>query len=81
MDWKSECKKLLAIIAVFIGCFYLPVEMLPFRNPLFEALALVKWYAREHVLLCLVPAFLIAGVANRNTAVFIIPGTDRFSRI
>ncbi|MHC5102166.1 MAG: permease, partial [Planctomycetota bacterium] len=26
-----------------------------------ESLALVKWYAREHVLLCLVPAFFIAG--------------------
>lgn len=26
-----------------------------------EALALAKWYAREHVILCLVPAFFIAG--------------------
>jgi uncharacterized membrane protein YraQ (UPF0718 family) len=26
-----------------------------------EALRLVKWYAREHVILCLVPAFFIAG--------------------
>ncbi|MDH3392288.1 MAG: permease, partial [Desulfobulbaceae bacterium] len=26
-----------------------------------EALYLVKWYAREHVLLCLIPAFFIAG--------------------
>lgn len=26
-----------------------------------ESLELVKWYAREHVLLCLVPAFFIAG--------------------
>ena len=26
-----------------------------------EALRLVRWYAREHVLLCLVPAFFIAG--------------------
>jgi len=26
-----------------------------------ESLHLVKWYAREHVLLCLVPAFFIAG--------------------
>ncbi len=52
------------MIAAFLGCFYLPVEMLPFRNPLFEALALVKWYTREHVLLCLVPAFLIAGAIS-----------------
>ena len=26
-----------------------------------ESLALTKWYAREHVLLCLIPAFFIAG--------------------
>jgi uncharacterized membrane protein YraQ (UPF0718 family) len=26
-----------------------------------EALALVQWYAREHVILCLIPAFFIAG--------------------
>jgi uncharacterized membrane protein YraQ (UPF0718 family) len=28
------------------------------------ALALAKWYAREHVLLCLVPAFFIAGAIS-----------------
>jgi len=37
---------------------------LPFRGPVFESLALVKWYAREHVLLCLVPAFFIAGAIS-----------------
>lgn len=50
--------------AAFLACFYLPVEMLPFRNPVFEALALVRWYAREHVLLCLLPAFFIAGAIS-----------------
>jgi len=29
-----------------------------------ESLHLVKWYAREHVLLCLVPAFFIAGAIS-----------------
>ena len=57
-------KKFLLTSVLFLGCFYLPVELLPFRNPLFEALALVKWYAREHVLLCLVPAFFIAGAIS-----------------
>ncbi|MDO9465453.1 MAG: permease [bacterium] len=60
----KESKKLLLMTAVFFGCFYLPVEALPFRNPVFEALALVRWYAREHVLLCLVPAFFIAGAIS-----------------
>ena len=59
-----ESRKFLLMIAAFLACFYLPVELLPFRNPVFEALALVRWYAREHVLLCLVPAFFIAGAIS-----------------
>ena len=59
-DWK----KFLYIIAAFLACFYLPIENLRFSNAIFEALALVKWYAREHVLLCLVPAFFIAGAIS-----------------
>jgi len=57
-------KKLLYIVAVFLGCFYLPIDNLRFNNAVFEALALVKWYAREHVVLCLVPAFFIAGAIS-----------------
>ena len=60
----KEKKKFLLMTAMFLACFYLPVELLPFRNPVFEALSLVRWYAREHVLLCLVPAFFIAGAIS-----------------
>ncbi len=60
----KEWKKFLYIVAAFLACFYLPVENLRFSNAVFEALALVKWYAREHVLLCLVPAFFIAGAIS-----------------
>lgn len=52
------------IAGAFLACFYLPVESTRFNNALFEALSLVKWYAREHVLLCLVPAFFIAGAIS-----------------
>jgi len=61
MNWKSEWKSLAIITAVFLGCFYLPVGVGRFDNAVVESLSLVKWYAREHVLLCLVPAFFIAG--------------------
>lgn len=61
MDWKKESKPLLIIVAVFLGMFFLPVGIPRFDNAVFEALQLVKWYAREHVLLCLIPAFFIAG--------------------
>jgi hypothetical protein len=61
MDWKKEFKILGIIAAVFLFVFYLPVGIPRFDNAVFEAFHLVKWYAREHVLLCLVPAFFIAG--------------------
>lgn len=61
MDFKTEWKKLSVIIAVFIAFFYLPVGNARFDNAVMEAFHLAKWYAQEHVLLCLVPAFFIAG--------------------
>lgn len=61
MDWKTEWKALCLMIGAFILCFSLPVGIPRFDTAVFEALYLVKWYAREHVLLCLVPAFFIAG--------------------
>ena len=60
----KESKNFLIILAVFLGCYWLPLENARFSNALFESLALVKWYAREHVLLCLVPAFFIAGAIS-----------------
>ncbi|MCL6435060.1 MAG: permease [Leptolyngbyaceae cyanobacterium HOT.MB2.61] len=63
--WKSEWKPLLWIVVGFLLCFYLPVELIQnserLRNAFFESLYLVRWYAQEHVLLCLIPAFFIAG--------------------
>ncbi len=61
MDWKKEWKPLAVIVAVFLACFYLPVGSSRFDNAIMESLHLVKWYAQEHVLLCLIPAFFIAG--------------------
>jgi uncharacterized membrane protein YraQ (UPF0718 family) len=58
---KKELKLLLGMIAIFAGLYYMPIEAARFQGALIEAVKLVKWYAREHVLLCLVPAFFIAG--------------------
>lgn len=64
MDWKTEWKPLALIIAVFLACFYLPVGTPRFDNAVTESFQLLKWYAREHVLLCLIPAFFIAGAIS-----------------
>jgi uncharacterized membrane protein YraQ (UPF0718 family) len=61
MNWRSEWKAFLAIVTVFLACFWLPVGSTRFDTSILEALHLVKWYAREHVILCLIPAFFIAG--------------------
>lgn len=65
MFWQREWKALALITGGFLLSFYLPVEglaaALALPGPVVESLALARWYAREHVLLCLVPAFFIAG--------------------
>jgi len=61
MNWKNEWKSLIVIAAVFLGVYCLPIGVPRFDNAIMEALRLIKWYAREHVILCLVPAFFIAG--------------------
>ncbi len=61
MNWKTEWKPLAIMVVVFLAAFHLPVGVPRFDTAFTEALALVKWYAREHVVLCLLPAFFIAG--------------------
>jgi uncharacterized protein len=64
MEAKKELKILSAIIVVFLAVYFLPLESLAFRTAIDATLDLSKWYAREHVVLCLLPAFLIAGVIS-----------------
>ncbi|MBN1273518.1 MAG: permease [Candidatus Aminicenantes bacterium] len=60
-DWKTEWKPLLFFVFIFLGVFYLPLGVPRFDNAFSEALYLLKEYAQEHVLTCLLPAFFIAG--------------------
>lgn len=64
MSIKTESRKLFLIAAVFLIVYFLPVGAVRFNNAVVQSLLLVKWYAREHVLLCLVPAFFIAGAIS-----------------
>jgi len=60
----KEWTKLVIIVAVFAAAWFLPVGNERFMGAVHESLTLVRWYAREHVLLCLVPAFFIAGAIS-----------------
>jgi uncharacterized membrane protein YraQ (UPF0718 family) len=64
MSIKTEGKKLVLIVAAFLIVYFLPVGIERFDNAIIQSLLLVKWYAQEHVLLCLVPAFFIAGAIS-----------------
>ncbi len=62
MDWKKEIKILAWIIAGFAFAYFMPLGNEHFREAIAAVFDLVNWYAREHVILCLLPAFFIAGV-------------------
>lgn len=67
------------IVAAFLALFWLPVGSPRFDGAILEALYLTRWYAREHVLLCLIPAFFIAGAIStfvRQGAVMKYLGPD-----
>ena len=59
------------MLLAFLVFYFMPSGTEVFDNAVSQGFILLKWYAREHVLLCLIPAFFIAGVI----AVFISQGT------
>ncbi len=57
----SERSKFLLILGVFLAAYFLPASDPRVKGALIEAFSMLHEYAREHVLLCLIPAFFIAG--------------------
>lgn len=70
MELKKEFKILGWISAVFLFAFFMPIDSVRFTEAILAMFDLAKWYAQEHVILCLLPAFFIAGVI----AVFVSKG-------
>jgi len=60
----KERTKLLLIVGVFLAAYFLPIQHPRVQGAFLEGLYLLKDYARQHVLLCLVPAFFIAGAIS-----------------
>ncbi len=67
---KSEISKFAILIAFFLLFFFLPFDNTTVQDSIIAGFELLGEYAREHVLLCLVPAFFVAGTiavfVNRN---------------
>lgn len=71
METAKELKRLFWIVAVFATVFFLPLDSERFMTAVDATIDLARWYAQEHVVLCLLPAFFIAGVI----AVFVSQGS------
>lgn len=59
-EW-SPTKKLLLVFGVFLAAYFIPWEAPRLLGATNEAFLMLGEYARQHVLLCLVPAMFIAG--------------------
>jgi len=62
--YKTEGKIFLLMLGVFLAFYFLPLGNARFDNAVMEALYLTKLYAREHVVMCLLPALFIAGAVT-----------------
>lgn len=79
---RAELPWLGGLAAAFLALYFLPVGTPRVDGALLEAFQLARWYAREHVLLCLVPAFFLAGaigvfVSQAAVMKYLGPGAPR----
>jgi len=58
---STRLKQFALLLAVFLAAYFLPIGSGRVQVSLVEAFAMLHEYARQHVLLCLVPALFIAG--------------------
>ncbi|UCC69193.1 MAG: permease [Armatimonadota bacterium] len=58
---NTRLRQFLLLLGIFLAAYFLPVRSGRVQGALVEAFAMLHEYAREHVLLCLVPALFIAG--------------------
>ncbi len=63
MNWRQEGPKILLALLVFLVLYFLPAPE-RFLKGVTEGVLLAHWYAREHVVFCLIPAFFIAGAIS-----------------
>lgn len=60
----KDRNKLLILVAVFAAAYFIPVEHIRVQKAILDGFYMLQDYARKHVLLCLVPAFFIAGAIS-----------------
>jgi hypothetical protein len=61
---RKEWGTALLLAAVFLAAYFIPFDSARVRGAGLEAFLMLQDYAREHVVLCLVPALFIAGAIS-----------------
>jgi len=79
----SDRKKFFSILIFFLVFYFLPVGNERVLAGLAESVAMMSEYAKQHVLLCLVPAFFIAGaisvfVSQQSVMKYLGPGAKKW---
>jgi hypothetical protein len=64
LNHRIELRRLFWLVAVVGGLMLLPMDGDRVHNAAGEAISLAQWYAREHIILCLIPALFIAGAIS-----------------
>jgi uncharacterized membrane protein YraQ (UPF0718 family) len=61
MDPRREARILVLALGAFLAFYFAPLGSPRLRGAVLESLSHVQWYAREHMIFGLLPAFFIAG--------------------
>ena len=61
LEWRREIATFALLFVAFLLAWLLPFESPRFTQAVSEGFFLLQWYTKEHVVLCLLPAFVIAG--------------------
>ncbi len=60
----KEQNKLLVLVGLFLAAYFVPWSHPRVQASIMEAFLMVQDYAQKHVILCLIPAFFIAGAIS-----------------
>lgn len=60
----KDIYKFLILLGAFIAAYFIPFESVSVQKAILESFYMLQDYAQKHVLLCLVPAFFIAGAIS-----------------
>jgi len=81
---SKQLKILAAFVTIFLVAYYLPLANPKITAAILEAFKLLQWYARNHVLACVLPALFIAGgimtfLSQASVMRYLGPNSNKFA--